>query len=199
MSSSGPVIAPVNPAATRWVALLRGVNVGGANTIAMAGLRATFCSLDLRDVVTYIQSGNVVFDVGTGRAAHLDEGALVDVITTAIAARHRLTVPVVLRTVDQMASAARRHPDADGSIDPKLLPVLFLSAVPSPDAITTVNPSAYHPDRVVLDGREIFVTYPDGSARSKLAIDVLERALRVTITARNLNTVRKLVKLGQPG
>ena len=173
----------------RWVALLRGVNVGGSNRLPMAALRETVASLGFDDVATHIQSGNVVFSAaGTERS-------LADALRAAVAERHDLAVPVVVRSAEELARIAAGHPDADGELDPKLLHVQFLDRAPDPEAAAAIDPIPFEPDRWALHGREIYVCYPNGSARSKLTIDVFERALGVTATARNLNTVRKLAEL----
>jgi uncharacterized protein (DUF1697 family) len=174
----------------RWIALLRGVNVGGGNRLSMAALRATLGELGLERVGTYIQSGNVVFDAAEPDAAHL--AAL---IRTALIERHELDAPVVLRAAADFARIATRHPDADGGIAPKFLHVCFLDRVPDPATRAALDPSAFEPDGWTLDGSEVYLRYPNGSGRSKLTLDVLERAYGVTATSRNLNTVRKLVEL----
>jgi uncharacterized protein (DUF1697 family) len=173
-----------------WVALLRGVNVGGGNKVRMAELRATFEELGHTDVATYVNSGNVVFSAA---AADVTESSLVESITAAIVDRHGLDVPVVVRAADDLARIAEGHPDDGGPIEPKYLHVVFLDAAPSTDR--TLDAEPYEPDRFVVDGREIYSTYPDGSGRSKLTVEVFERAFGVTATARNLNTVRKLAAL----
>jgi uncharacterized protein (DUF1697 family) len=175
---------------TRWVALLRGVNVGGGNKLPMAELRETLRSLGHTNVQTYIQSGNVVFE-----SAVTDEQTVSDGIRKAITGCHALKVPVVVRTHDQLVAIARRHPDADGAVEPKFLHVQFLSAVPDPLTVAALNPDAYLPDRWSIHGREIYLTCPNGSGRSKLTIEVFERAFGVTATARNLNTVRVLAEM----
>lgn len=175
---------------SRWVALLRGVNVGGANRLPMADLRASLTARGLADVATYVQSGNIAVTAG----ADHDERSIGSLVGLAIADDHGLSLPVVVRAADHLAEVAARHPDADGGIDPKLAHVVFLDRLP--DAVADVpDPAAFAPDRWRLDGREVYVTYPNGSGRSKLTIDVFERAWGVTATARNLNTVRKLALL----
>ncbi len=175
---------------TRWVALLRGVNVGGGNRLPMAELRETLTSLGHTNVQSYIQSGNVVFE-----SASTDEQMVSEAITNAIAERHALKVPVVVRTHNQLVTIARRHPDADGAVEPKFLQIQFLSAVPDTLMPAALDPNAYLPDRWSIDGREIYLTYPNGSGRSRLTIEVFERAFGVTATARNLNTVRVLAEM----
>jgi uncharacterized protein (DUF1697 family) len=172
---------------TTWIALLRGINVGGGNRLSMKDLRSSVESLGYSQVATYIQSGNIVFDS--------DEGAdaIVDALRVVIAERHGLAIPVVVRTLPEMEAALAGHPERDSEIDPKLLHVAFLDRAPEdPDG---VEADAWLPDRWSLEGRELFLTYPDGSARSKMTIERFEKPWAVTATARNLNTVAKLVEL----
>lgn len=175
----------------RRVALLRGINVGGGNRLPMAELRATAESLGWTDVATYIQSGNLVF------AAEGDELELAETLARALRDRHGLGVPVVVRAAADVERIAAAHPSADSGIDPKFLHVLVLDRAPDPSDVGAVDPDAHAPDTWTLDGREVYVTYPNGSGRSTLTIDVFERAWGVTATARNLNSMRKLVELSQ--
>ncbi len=153
----------------------------------MADLRAAMAEAGATGVATYVQSGNVVFDHPLDDAATL--GALVrDVITSG----HGLDVPVVVRRGVEMHEIAVRHPD-EGSIDAKFLHVVFFDVEPAPGAV--LDRDRFAPDRFVVDGREAYLTYPQGSARSKLTIDVFERAFGVTATARNMHTVGRLAHL----
>lgn len=174
-----------------WIVLLRGINVGGSNKIAMADLRASLTDAGFDDVATYIQSGNLLFD------SELAEPGVVETTRRALVDRHGLDVPVVARTRAEVEGVADRHPDAAGDIDPKLLHVAFLDREPGASVIDEIGVDTWAPDRWSLDGRELFLTYPDGSARSKMTIDRFEQPWAVTATARNLNTVRKLVELAR--
>ncbi len=174
---------------TVWVGLLRGVNVGGGNRLPMAGLRTTVEFLGYTDVSTVLQSGNVVF------RSDSDEASIVRRLGDAVAERHGLVVPVVVRTGAALAAALERHPDRHGPIAPKLLHVAFLDRAPADELVGDVAGATWAPDRWALEGRELFLTYPNGSGRSRMTIDVFERAWGVTATARNLNTVARLAAL----
>ena len=175
--------------AERWVALLRGINVGGSNLVAMSDLRATMVDVGATDVATYVQSGNIVFDHSI-----IDGVQLASTLTSAVASRHGLTVPVVVRTDAEIARIAAAHPD-DGVIEPKFLHVVFFDRLPGSVAESAIDADRFVPDRFVVDRREAYVSYPQGSARSKLTIDVFEKAFDVTATARNMNSVRKIAAL----
>ncbi len=171
--------------ASRWVVLLRGINVGGANRLAMAELRATLAAEGMTELQTYVQSGNVVF-------AHPcnDADEIAALVAAAIERRHRLTVPVVVRTGAEMGRIAAMHPD-HGVIEAKYLHVVFFDRTPD-ESTPPLDADRFAPDRFRIDGREAYVTYPSGSGRSKLTIGVFERAFGVTATARNMNSVRQL-------
>lgn len=154
----------------RHVALLRGINVGGNRSIKMADLRAMFEAAGARDVVTYIQSGNVVFSHPRPTAAGFEHQ---------IARATGFAVPVVLRTAAQWAKLA--HPFEDD--DP--VHVFFLPAPVKRLDVVAAAPEAY-----VTKGREVFAYLPNGAGRSKLAAS-LGKALPQA-TARNWRTVRQL-------
>jgi uncharacterized protein (DUF1697 family) len=177
----------------RWIVLLRGVNVGGGNKLPMAELRASLADAGFTDIVTHIQSGNVVLDDPHGDP----EPAVADRVRRVLSDRHDLAVPVVVRPAADLEAIAAAHPDADGPIEPRFLHVLFLDRAPSPVDVEGLDPSRWAPDRWTVDGRDVHVTYPNGSGRSKLTIDVFERAWAVTATGRNLNTVRQLARLAE--
>jgi uncharacterized protein (DUF1697 family) len=172
-----------------WIALIRGINVGGSNKLAMTGLRDLVTSLGHADVSTYIQSGNVVL---TSRRS--DRKTLTAEISTGIERVFGLAVTVVLRTPAELGAALAANPfttEADGS----RVMITFLSEAPSPDAISRLEPDRFVPDRFELRVTEMYAHYPNGAGRSKMTLDYFEKRLGVRGTARNLNTVAKLVEL----
>jgi uncharacterized protein (DUF1697 family) len=172
---------------TAWVALLRGVNVGGGNRLPMADFRASVESLGYTEVATYIQSGNVVF------RSDEPEATIVERLRGVLDDRHGLAVPVVVRSGDELVGVVDRHPFAGDGLDPKLLHVAFLDRAPEPP--DDPQEGRWLPDRWALDGRELYLAYPDGSARSTMTIEQFERPWGVTATARNLNTVAKIAEM----
>jgi len=172
-----------------YVAMLRGINVGGRATVAMADLRTLFTDLGYGDVRTYIQSGNVVFRT-PGRAA---------VLSTAIEERLEgslgLPLKVVLRTNAQLVKALDRNPLAGGGRDSAKLHISFLAGAPTSARARAIDPGAYLPDEFRIVGREVYVHCPDGYGRTKLNNGFFERALDVVATTRNLQTVAELTRL----
>jgi uncharacterized protein (DUF1697 family) len=173
---------------SRFVALIRGINVGGRNRIMMSDLRLVVEELGYTGVVTYIQSGNLMF-CGAQIGDHATK------IEHAINDRFGLAVPVVVRSVDELRVIASRHPDRNGTINPKFLHVWVLSGTPPADSVAAIDQSRFAPDRFEVIGREVYVSYPTGSGRSKLTIDVFEKATGLTATARNLNTIRTMAEI----
>jgi uncharacterized protein (DUF1697 family) len=174
---------------TTFVALVRGINVGGKKVVAMADLRSALAELGLQDVTSYIQSGNVVFRAASGDAAGL-EGALERRIADAFG----LDVRVVLRTRDELVAVVEGNPFVD-SADLAQLHVAFLDREPEPGAVAELDPGRSPPDEFELRGREIYLRLPNGMGRTKLSGDYFERRLGVAVTARNWRTVLKLVEL----
>ncbi len=172
-----------------YVAMLRGINVGGRAAVPMADLAALFGELGYEDVRTYIQSGNVVF-----RTAHGARG-LAAVIEARIAEGLGLPVKVVLRTGAQLAAVLAGNPLDDGTRHGKSLHVTFLATPPAPAKARALDPGAHLPDEFRVVGREVYVHCPNGYGRTKCTNAYFERALGVVATTRNLNTVSALVRL----
>lgn len=164
-----------------YVALLRAVNVGGTGKLAMADLKAVCDELGFAGAKTFIQSGNVVF------RSDLPEPAVQAKLEQALAAKMGKAPGVLLRSrrqLDDIAARAERFLDAK----PNLLLITFLPEPPPADALDKlVAPDG---EEVRIDGREIYVHYPNGSGRSKLRLPALRPG-----TARNLNTIRKLAEM----
>jgi uncharacterized protein (DUF1697 family) len=174
-----------------WIALLRGINVGGHNKIPMAELRTECEDLGFEDVATYIQSGNVVFRAAGG--AH----AVAEKLRQAIAARFGCEVPVVLRTVEALERVAGTNPFLEEGADPSRLHVGFLLEKPAPARLADLPAQPPGPEELRVVGAEVFLHYPEGMGTSKLTTAWLDRALGTTMTARNWRTVNKLVEMGR--
>jgi uncharacterized protein (DUF1697 family) len=180
---------------TTWIALLRGINVGGNRRVPMAELRAALEAIGLDDVRTYIVSGNVVF-----RSRRSDAAALAREVEAAIERQFGFPVAVVLRTAIEMRRVLERDPLPDGSAaDPAHRYAIFLSADPAPERLAAIDARAVEPDVFVAGDRVIHAWYRGGLQASKLAGRLTDRGLGVTATARNWNTVRKLVELAGDG
>jgi uncharacterized protein (DUF1697 family) len=171
------------------IVLLRGINLGPRNRIAMAELRELLGSGGFDDIRTYLQSGNVVLtsDLPPERVAAECERL--------IAERFGLEVAVVVRTRDELAEVVQRNPLAKVAVNPKRYQVSFLAAEPDPEAVRKVTAAALSSEQVVVIGREIYAWHPDGIGRSRLWAKLAGKGLGVTATARNWTTVTSLLAL----
>jgi len=178
---------------TTWVVLLRGVNVGGANRLAMSDLRDLVGGLGHSEVVTYIQSGNVVL-----KSPRDDRAAVAAEICEGIRSTFGLTVSAILRTLDELRAAVAANPfRAEAEVDATRVHITFLSAVPEADRAAQLEPDRFGPERFALVGSDLYLHYPNGAGRSKMNLEYFEKRLAVRGTARNLNTVAKLIELAE--
>ena len=178
------------PRGSRHVALLRGINVGGRNRVAMSDLVAAFSELGCTDVGTFIQSGNVVF-----RAPATVLRGLAGRVTASLRAASGLEIPVVLRSAVELAAVARGNPFLARGGDTRPLHVMFLRDAPPVDRIAELDPDRSPPDRFQVIGREIYLCCPNGMGVSKLTNDWFDRRLGTIGTGRNWNTVLELCRL----
>jgi uncharacterized protein (DUF1697 family) len=170
-----------------FVALLRGVNVGSHNRIAMADVRAAVGAAGYENVTTLVQSGNVVL-TGRGKSA----SAVGATIEAALRNAMNLDVDVMVRTSRDLATIAAAHPFIAPRIDPKFLHVGFLKAKPAAGAVRTLGAADFGPDRFALRGTELYLHYGSGQGRSKMTAAFFERTLGIPMTMRNWNVVTKL-------
>ncbi len=156
----------------------------------MADLRSILAGLGYGDVVTLLNSGNAVFDAPDG-----DGMSSAAAIEAAIAAHHGFEVRVAVRSATELDRVIAANPLPEALADPAHLLVAFL-VTPLPAAtIAAFDPSAFGPEVVRLGDGVVYLWYREGIGRSKLTIDVLEKRLGATLTARNWNTVTKLQAL----
>jgi uncharacterized protein (DUF1697 family) len=172
-----------------YVALLRGVNVGG-NTLKMDRLRAICAELGLGDARTYLQSGNIVFEA-RGPSSRWSQA-----LERALAGQSRLPVAVILRSAAQMARVVADNPILrEPGIEPARLYVTFLRQAPTPTGLAALNALNDGPDRLLSAGAEIYLHCPGGYGRTRLSNNAIERALKVEATTRNWNTVKALLEM----
>jgi uncharacterized protein (DUF1697 family) len=173
----------------RQIVLLRGINIGARNRIAMPELRDSLTKAGLRDVRTYLQSGNVVL------CSDAPPETLAGECERQIAGAFGLDIPVVVRTRDELAEVVRRNPLGKEAVDPKRYQVTLCSAKPDGEVVRKLADRALDTERLVAVGRELYAWHPDGVARSKLWAQLAGKGLGVTATARNWTTVTKLLEL----
>lgn len=168
----------------RWLALLRGINVGGHNKVPMAELRTMFEGLGYTDVVTYIQTGNVWFS-----APHVEAAAL----EAALAIAFGFPIPALVFPQPEFDAIAIGNPFArEPGLESAHLHVTFLSQIPSDAAMQALAAVPASRERFILAGRALYLHFPDGYGRAKLENNFLGRTLGVVTTTRNWKTVSAL-------
>jgi uncharacterized protein (DUF1697 family) len=179
----------------RRVALLRGINVGGHRKVPMAEL-GTLCTdvLDLVDVATYIQSGNIIFSDDVSERSHTEAS-----IGAAIAEHFGFEVPVIVRNANVLEVVLERstilHPIVERATHDKRVNVGFLTEAPTAEAVASLDPDRSPGDSIVVEADHAFVSYRAGQSSTKLTGAYIERVLGVGMTMRNLATVRKLADM----
>ena len=173
---------------TRYVALLRGINVGTAKPIAMADLRACFEALGFTGVRTLLRSGNVVFDADADGA--VDAGSL----ESAIAAATGVSAGVVLVDDARFRSIVAENPLASVASDPSRALVYFLDEVPDDTGRGRPTDDELLPERLAFGPQAIYQWCPDGISESRVPPKFFT-TLGTTATGRNLRTVEKIVAL----
>jgi uncharacterized protein (DUF1697 family) len=171
---------------TAYMAMLRGVNVGG-NTLKMDWLRAACEEIGLRDVRTYVQSGNIVF------TSRLGAPKLAEAIKTTVDAHTRLPVTVVIRSAADIARIVAGNPFLkQNGVDVAKLHVTFLDKTPVKPALDRLDALAGSRDQYELAGREIYLHCPLNYGETKLSNTAIEKVLGVGATTRNWKTVTTL-------
>jgi uncharacterized protein (DUF1697 family) len=171
------------------IVLLRGINIGARNRIAMPQLRDLLTAAGFEDVRTYLQSGNVVLS-GKGTANKVAQEC-----ERLIGKHFGLDIPVVARTRAELAKIVQRDPLGKVAVDPKRYQVTFMTGKLGADAVRRLEAAAAPSERFVVSGREVYAWHPEGAARSKLWTVLAGRGLGVTATARNWTTVTNLLEL----
>ncbi len=189
--------------AASHVALLRGINLGGKNKVAMADLRALVTELGHTDVSTYIQSGNVLFTAAEAEAG-ADAATMARAISAAIAAKLGVTSPVVVVSREELAQIVAANPFPDEP-DPRRVHAVLLSEPPGAelagklDAALAKSAAKGSRDAIASIGRTLYLHTPDGFGNSDLAVGLMRVVSApkagLTGTARNWATTTRLLQL----
>ena len=173
----------------KQVVLLRGINIGPRNRIAMPKLREVLEGAGFEDVATYVQSGNVVL------SSSKKSDAVARECERLIGEHFGLEIDVVTRTRAQLAKVAERDPLGKVATNPKRYQVSFLAGRPPSGLRAKLERAKAEQEAFAIHGREIYAWHPEGVARSKLWALLAGKDLGVTATARNWTTVTKLLEL----
>jgi uncharacterized protein (DUF1697 family) len=176
-----------------YIALFRGINVGGKNRLPMKDLRSLLADLGAQSVQTYIQSGNAVFRHETENAPRLSDN-----IAAAIKQSHGFDPRVLLLDLGVMEQAIASNPYPEAEAEPKSLHLYFLASVPQNPDLETLDSIKQDDERFKLIDQVFYLHAPAGIGRSKLAARV-EQALGVAVTARNWRTACKITAMARQG
>jgi uncharacterized protein (DUF1697 family) len=174
-----------------YIALLRGINVGGHKIVKMEKLRNALMMLGFEDVKTYIQSGNVVFKAPSRELENLSTR-----IEETVLREFGFPVPVIVRTAEELGEVLKENQFCrEKGVDASKLYVTFLSRLPERTAVKMLDAIPVAPDRFCCSGREIYLHCPNGLGGTKLSFDAFEKVLSVGATTRNWNTVTRLYEM----
>jgi uncharacterized protein (DUF1697 family) len=175
-----------------YVALLRGINVGGKNMLPMKDLAAIVSEAGCAHVSTYIQSGNVLFHAPAAQAKQIPK-----LVQDEIASRFGLRVPVIVRSAQQLAETIKANPFLKAGADEKSLHIYFLADLPLAAAVGSLDAARSAPDEFRVVGQEVYLRLPNGMARTKLTNAYFDSKLKTVSTARNWATILKLLAMMQ--
>ncbi|MPQ48255.1 DUF1697 domain-containing protein [Marinifilum sp. N1E240] len=175
----------------RYISLLRGINVGGKRKILMADLKALYTEMGFKNCVSYIQSGNVIFETQEHSNQELAKS-----IQEAISKKYGFDVPVIVRTKDEWEQSIKANPYAE-NCDTASLHLTFLSEVPNAELIKVAKDKDFSPDEFQIINHDVFLHIPGKYHQTKISNQFFEKNLKVSATTRNWKTVMKLWELAE--
>ncbi len=173
-----------------YLALFRGINVGGKNLLPMRDLADMFVKAGCTDARTFIQSGNVLFKAPAKIAKQIGE-----TVPEQIEKRFGHRPPILIRTAEQLAMVAANNPFLEAGADEDTVHVLFLAAAPEAARVKSLDPARSSPDAFAVRGAEVYLHLPNGVARSKLTNAYFDSKLATISTGRNWRTVTTLLEM----
>jgi len=174
-----------------YISMLRGINVGGSKKILMKDLISLYESLGFKNVRTYVQSGNVIFDDSEKNAGKLEEK-----IEKKIKVAYGYDVKVIIRKAEDLRKILAGNPFLKKKdVDTIRLYVTFLAGKPAKTKIDGLKDVKFAPDEFIIDGKEVFIYAPGGYGETKLSNNFFEKSLGVAATTRNWNSVNKLFEM----
>jgi uncharacterized protein (DUF1697 family) len=177
----------------KYIALIRGINVGGHNLLTMSDLRDLLESLKFDEVKSLLQSGNLLFNARRRSSAELER-----LLETETTKRLNATVDFFVRTSAELETIIGHNPfPKEAENDPGHLLVLCLKKEPGPRTVGALQAAIQGREVVRRDGKQLYIVYPDGIGRSKLTNALLEKKLGTRVTGRNWNTIVKLAALAK--
>ena len=178
-----------------YIALLRGINVSGKNLIKMAELKVLFTKIGLNNVITYIQSGNVIFTSETNKTLEIETR-----IIKAIKTKFGYDLKVLVITKKELEITYNSNPYTEiSTIDITKLCVIFLRNTPTLENVSQIKKLvANSKDEFEIAKKSVYLHCPTGFAKTKLTNNLFERKLKTDATTRNWRTITKLLELSKP-
>lgn len=178
---------------TKYIALLRGINVSGQKQIKMSELKTLFEEIRFQQVETYIQSGNVIFS-----SREKADTKIANTISSGIKNKFNFDVQVIVLRAENIEYVIKNNPFAKMKKDTERFYVTFLSGIPSSDNIKKLNSVEFSPEEYFIDGKYIYLFFPNGYGKSKLNNNLFENKLKVFGTTRNWKTIKAISELVNP-
>lgn len=177
-----------SPETERYLVMPRGINVGTRNRVPMAGLRSRLAEAGFAHVATVLASGNVIVSSRTDRPYEV-----AGIVRRLLSDAFGVDVPCMARTAGQVRRVLDRNPLREVVSDPSRYLVNFLSEEPDPELVGVLLEEDHGPEAIAIEGTEAYVWSPDGLKAMTLSYAYLEKRLGVVATARNWNTINKVV------
>ncbi len=175
-----------------FISILRGINVSGHRKIPMVDLKSLYEKSGFKDVITYIQSGNVIFKTDK----KFTNESLGKILEKKINEKFNLDVPVIMRQLEEMKNILSINPFLKiNNVNIEKLHVTFLDKIPSLSELQKIKEYDYSPDKFIINDKEVFLYCPGGYGKTKLSNNFYENKLKVRATTRNWKTINKLVEL----
>ncbi|HVA99106.1 MAG TPA: DUF1697 domain-containing protein [Bacteroidia bacterium] len=176
-----------------YISILRGINVGGHRKILMADLKKMYEKLNLKEIVTYIQSGNVIFKTDKKNSDEIAKAIEKIIFETC-----QFQVPVIIRTIPEIKKIISENPFLkEKNTEIEKLHVTFLSEIPDKSNAEAILKYDYSPDKFSLNKKEVYVFCNNGYGNTKLSNPFFENKLKVGATTRNWKTLTKLLELAE--
>lgn len=175
----------------KYIALLRGINIGRKKRIKMADLKEFFELMDFKNIKTYLQSGNVIFEYNLGNTEEIANGIEKKLIKT-----YEFPVNVIIRTKNELEDIINSNPFInEDNVEIDKLHVTFLHEMPDKVIVSNLDMKKSENEKFKIIGKEIYLYLPNGYARTKLNNNIFEKKLNTIATTRNWKTVNKLLEL----
>ncbi len=176
---------------SKYISILRGINVGGKRKILMTDLKALYSKLGFNNIITYIQSGNVIFEANdTSNIAEMENK-----IAQEISTQYGFDVPVIIRTMEAWNTAINENPFFDENIDIKQFHLTILKEIPNPELVHNLSDKDYAPDKIHIHSNHVYIQCEGKYHQSKLTNNFIEKKLQTSATTRNWKTVLKINEL----